>query len=83
MNPAGCNKDQLNDILLFCGFNFLKLPNSRNLYFFETRKPLLKSKKITSKKIDLTKKSKNKKIMNKNKKSADPNSPFAVLEKLL
>ena len=33
MNPVGCNKEQLKDILLFCGFSVLKLPNDRNLYF--------------------------------------------------
>ena len=83
MNPVGCNRDQLKDILSFCGFSYLQLSNNRNLYFYETKKTLPKSKKTKFKKIDLGKKSKNKKIPNKEKKSVDPNSPFAVLEKLL
>ena len=44
---------------------------------------MIKSKKAVSKKIDLKIKNKNKKILKKDKKSADPDSPFAVLEKLL
>ena len=105
MNPVGCNKDQLEDILLFCGFKSLKLINNRNLYFFESKKILTKSKNLKSKKISLFKKPKitnivnnkkitksnkttnnktsNNKITNNNKNIADPNSPFAVLEKLL
>lgn len=86
MNPVGCNKNQLRDILSFCGFSSLKFANDRNLYFFETKKIIEKSKKTKSKKINLVKvnKNKNKKIINKNnKKIVDPNSPFAVLEKLL
>ena len=87
MNPVGCNREQLNDILLFCGFKSIHFSNDRVLFFYETKKPLLKNKKINIS----TKSKKNKiintkkKILNKNKekKSADPNSPFAVLEKLL
>ena len=84
MNPLGCNRDQLNDILLFCGFKSFKFPNDRILFFYATKKQFLKTKKI-----NFSKKSNNK-IINtkkntiiKNKKPADPNSPFAVLEKLL
>ena len=83
MNPAGCNKDQLKDILSYCGFSSIKLSNERTLYFYEAKKTKQKSQKIKSKKIDLKKKTETKKILNKNKKLADPNSPFAVLEKLL
>ncbi len=83
MNPVGCNRDQLKDILVYCGFNFIKLPNERILFFYESNKAITITKKTKSKKIDLQKKPKNKNIPNKNKKLADPNSPFAVLEKLL
>ena len=85
MNPVGCNREQLKDILTYCGFSFIKLSNERNLFFYETKKNTRKTQVIKSKKIDLEKKNKNKnkKLTNKNKKSADPNSPFAVLEKLL
>ena len=38
MNPVGCNKDQLKDILLFCGYSAIKLPNERNIYFVEIKK---------------------------------------------
>ena len=83
MNPVGCNRDQLKDILVYCGFNFIKLLNDRILFFNKPKKSILMTKKTQSKKINLDKKPKNKKISNKNKKLADPNSPFAVLEKLL
>ena len=85
MNPMGCNRDQLNDTLIFCGFKSIKFPNERFLFFYETKKPIIKTKKI-----NISKKPKNNKIIgtkkniiNKNKKPSDPNSPFAVLEKLL
>ncbi len=83
MNPVGCNRDQLTDILSYCGFSFLKLSNERTLFFQERKKIKPKPHKIKSKKIELEKKSKDKKTSNKKKKLADPNSPFAVLEKLL
>ena len=83
MNPVGCNRDQLKDILIYCGFDFIKLLNDRILFFNRSKKTILKTKKTKSKKINLDKKPKNKKMLNKNKKLADPNSPFAVLEKLL
>ena len=83
MNPVGCNKDQLKDILNFCGFSYIKLDNERNLYFYESKKTLPKTKKTKSKKIDLVKSKRNIKMKTKIKKVSDPNSPFAVLEKLL
>ena len=83
MNPVGCNREHLKDILSYCGFSFLKLPNERILFFNEQKKTISKPQKIKTKKVVLEKKSKNKKILNNNKKLADPNSPFAVLEKLL
>ena len=83
MNPVGCNREQLKDILSFCGFSHFKLSNERILFFYETKKILTKPPKTKFKKIELVKKTKKNKISNKNKKSADPNSPFAVLEKLL
>ncbi len=82
MNPVGCNKDQLKDILEFCGFSVLKLTNGRYLYFFDSKNSK-KTKNIKSKKIKPLKKSNKRKINNNSKKAADPNSPFAVLEKLL
>jgi ATP-dependent RNA helicase SUPV3L1/SUV3 len=62
MNPVGCNRDQLKDILVYCGLNYIKFTNERYLFFYESKK---------------------KKISKKIEKSIDPNSPFAVLEKLL
>ena len=53
------------------------------MFFYEPNKDITKSKKVVSKKIDLKSKSKNKKILKKDIKSIDPDSPFAVLEKLL
>ena len=49
----------------------------------ESNKVISKPKRFVSRKIDLKSKSKNKKISKKIEKSIDPNSPFAVLEKLL
>jgi len=83
MNPVGCNREQLKDILVYCGLSYLKFPNERFLFFYESNKIIAKPKRVASKKIDLKSKSKNKKISKKIEKSMDPNSPFAVLEKLL
>ncbi len=77
MNPIGCNSDQLKDIMTFCGFDFVILSDKKKLYFQSNIKKDVK--KISTKK-------KNKKVNNiKDKKNVkrDPNSPFAVLEKLL
>ena len=83
MNPVGCNREQLKDILVYCGLSFIKFPNERFLFFYESNKVVAQPKRVVSKKIDLKKRSKNKKISQKIEKSIDPNSPFAVLEKLL
>ena len=83
MNPVGCNRDQLKDILLYCGFSYVKFTNERYLLFYRSNKVISKPKRVVSKKIDLKLKSKNRKISKKIEKSIDPNSPFAVLEKLL
>ena len=71
------------DILVFCGLSYLKLPNERILFYYESKKTVSKSQNIKLKKIDVKLKPKNAKILKKNKKSVDPDSPFAVLEKLL
>jgi ATP-dependent RNA helicase SUPV3L1/SUV3 len=83
MNPVGCNREQLKDILVYCGLSFIKFPNERYLFFYESNKIISKPKRAVSKKINLKPKLKNKKISKNIEKSIDPNSPFAVLEKLL
>ena len=83
MNPVGCDRNQLKDILRFCGFSVIKLNNDRDLYYNEIKKIPTKLSKPKTKKIDIKKTSKITKKKNKAKKQADPNSPFAVLEKLL
>jgi hypothetical protein len=83
MNPVGCNRDQLKDILAYCGLSYIKFPNERYLFFYESKKIISEPKRAVNKKIHLKQKSKNKKISKKIEKSIDPNSPFAVLEKLL
>ena len=83
MNPVGCNREQLKDILAYCGLSYIKFPNERVLFFYESNNVTTKPKRIVSKKINIKQKSKNKKILKKTEKSIDPNSPFAVLEKLL
>ena len=76
MNPIGCNSNQLKDILDFCGFTSIKLNDEKRLY-------LIKQSKLSK---DLH--SKNKKNFKKRNRvtkkiKSDPNSPFAVLQKLL
>ena len=83
MNPVGCNREQLKNILVYCGLSYMKFPNERFLFFYESNKVIAKPKRLVSKKINLKSKSKNKQIPKKGKRSVDPNSPFAVLEKLL
>ena len=83
MNPVGCNNHQLSEILKFCGFSHIKMPNDRYLYYFQTKKPMVLKSQKKSKKIDINIKPKKKKLKNNNKKLVDPDSPFAVLEKLL
>jgi hypothetical protein len=83
MNPVGCNRDQLKDILVYCGLSFIKFPNERYLFFYKSNKVISKPKRVVSKKNRFETKIKNKKISKKIEKSVDPNSPFAVLEKLL
>ena len=73
MNPIGCNSTQLKDIMSFCGYEFLTCSDEKNLFFISKKKNQIK-------KIN---KSKSNKKINKDKIKRDPNSPFAVLEKLL
>ena len=67
----------LKDILTFCGYEEIILSNEKKLYFFMQKKNE-KKKNNRENNIKLKKK-KNEKIQ----KKLDPNSPFAVLEKLL
>ncbi|MDC0194864.1 helicase-related protein [Alphaproteobacteria bacterium] len=102
MNPVGCNSDQLQTILKFCGFSNIKLGDNKKLFFYNPKKQQKiknikikqtkeikikpKIKKIVKTKIDKKNKVFNTKTNNeavKKEIKADPNSPFAVLEKLL
>ncbi len=90
MNPVGCNSDQLKNILDYCGFESISIAENKKLFFYKskkkeilkksTKKIVLDSKKIKKSKITL-KKNISKRDRKDNQK--DPNSPFAVLEKLL
>ena len=61
----------------------INLTNEKKLFFISQKKKIRKIKPLHKKNIVLkSKKIKNKKPHNKENK-ADPNSPFAVLEKLL
>ena len=73
MNPIGCNSHQLKDIMKFCGYDYVTISDEKKLFFLNTKKKEANKNTI---------KNKNKKINNNNLKK-DPNSPFAVLEKLL
>ena len=77
MNPIGCNSDQLKDIMVFCGYEFIIISDQKKLFFLSNNK---KETKKTKKNNFLKKTKKNN---NKDKIIKDPNSPFAVLEKLL
>ena len=77
MNPIGCNSNQLKDIMIFCGYEYLTISDEKKLFFISDKKKLIKK---------ITKNNSRKKIhkkSNKKKIQTDPNSPFAVLEKLL
>ena len=77
MNPIGCNNEQLEDIMLFCGYETIFMISDKKMYFFKkkTKSAQSKIKKNIIKKIP--------KLEVRPKKIVDPNSPFAVLEKLL
>ncbi len=77
MNPLGCNSNQLKDIMTFCGYEHLTISDEKKLYFHSKKKKEIKKiiKNKSIKKINKTN--------DKNKIKRDPNSPFAVLEKLL
>ncbi len=73
MSPIGCNSEQLKDILTFCGYEYLTIPDGKKLFFLNNKKREIKKNK--NKKLN--------KNTNNNSIKRDPNSPFAVLEKLL
>ena len=77
MNPLGCNSTQLRDVLNLCDYETIQIPNDKKLYFFKQ-----KTKKTINR--NMKHNNKNKTIIDKKtQKKLDPNSPFAVLEKLL
>ena len=96
MNPVGCNSYQLKSILAFCGFESLELLDNKKLYFVsqkikkkipnkikKTRDKKVKLIQIKNKKADILIPTKKQNTKSNNLNKADPNSPFAVLEKLL
>ena len=91
MNPVGCNSDQLEKILKFCGFESAIISDNKKIFYFKIKKKKDDNKIKNNNKILKIQKKKIKKsnpsIKNiksvKKENEADPNSPFAVLEKLL
>ena len=77
MNPIGCNSDQLRDILIFSGYNFINLSDGKKIYYM-VKKKFENKQKNKKNKINIKK---NK--IKKGKVNLDPDSPFAVLEKLI
>ncbi len=77
MNPLGCNSNQLKDIMVFCGYEYVTISDEKKLFF------LSRSKKQSNKTMKKNKKINKKNSKNKNESESDPNSPFAVLKKLL
>ena len=78
MNPIGCNSDQLVDLLRYCGIEHIVLGNGKKLFFLKKRSKKIIKKKNTKKSFEIKKN-----ITIKKEKKVDPNSPFAVLHKLL
>tara|TARA_Y100001970_G_C14122237_1_gene796950 strand:- start:409 stop:1365 length:957 start_codon:yes stop_codon:yes gene_type:complete len=80
MNPLGCNSEQLSKILKFCGFDSINLEEEKKIYFIKQviKKKSVKEIKNNKKVIKIKKEN-----LKKKKSKLDPNSPFAVLEKLL
>ena len=83
MNPAGCSANDLKNILSFCGYDCVELANEKKLFYFVSKKKLPIHKKSNKKTIKLNMKVKKNKKEDKKQIKKDPNSPFAVLEKLL
>ena len=77
----------------FCGFESLNLADNKKLFYIKLIKQTKSIKKktynkksiikIKNKKIAKIVKTKTKKLISEKEIQADPNSPFAVLEKLL
>ena len=79
MNPIGCGSAQLADLLEFCGISNVNIGDDRKLFFYKHKKPIkqiIKNKKVKSFIIKTKKRKVKEKIV-------DPDSPFAVLQKLL
>ena len=85
MNPIGCNSDQLSNILSFCGYANVSLGDDKQIFFQKPKDQVMLNKKSIKKKGKKGKKSQMVKKVSKNKKEnkIDPDSPFAVLQKLL
>ena len=72
MNPVGCNSDQLKEIMVFCGYEYLTTSDNKKLFFINS------NKKQTNKIVNRNKNKKINKKNSKNKIEKDPNSPFAA-----
>ncbi len=77
MNPIGCNSNQLKDIMTFCGYEYVIISDEKKLFFLPNKERELK------KTVNVKSNKKISKTIKKDKIKKDPNSPFAVLEKLL
>ena len=82
MNPVGCNSQQLINILSFCGFDNIILGNGKKIFFLK-QKNQKKPVKLSNKYKKKTHKKNKKELSKKKEIKTDPNSPFAVLQKLL
>ena len=78
MNPIGCTSDQLACLLEYCGISNINLGNERKLFFYNNNLKKQVSKKKNVKLVKVKTKKRTLKV-----KKIDPNSPFAVLQKLL
>ena len=63
--------------MIFCGYEYVIISDEKKLFFLSNKKK--QTKKVEKHKLN----KKTIKTINKDKIKRDPNSPFAVLEKLL
>ncbi len=82
MNPIGCNSQQLTNILSFCGCRGITLGDKKKIFFNEQKKQK-KIKRFDKKDKKKIIKKNNKETPREKEKKIDPNSPFAILQKLL
>ena len=78
MNPIGCNSSQLANLLEFCNFNNIQIGDGKRLFLYENKTKKQVFKKIKKNIIQIKPRN-----VRRIEKKINPDSPFAVLQKLL